>query len=156
MGSSHLLTTIRNNATTNIDMHLIFFIFFRFIYVFLERGEGKEKVRKRNIDQLPLTHPQPETWSATQACALIRNLTGDLWICRMTPNPLSHISQGCVHVILFSFLSKLNTMGILLLLPFAPFPSLEYKLHESRGLHHQTLASSWTPQFVLRKHLFGK
>ena len=26
-----------------------------FIHVFLERGEGREKERKRNIDQLPVT-----------------------------------------------------------------------------------------------------
>ena len=42
-----------------------------FMYVFLERGEGKEKERERNINVwLPLAHPLLGTWPATQACAL--------------------------------------------------------------------------------------
>ena len=33
-------------------------LFFKdFIYLFLERGEGREKERERNIDWLPLTCP---------------------------------------------------------------------------------------------------
>ena len=40
---------------------------------FLERREGKEKERERNID---------------------RNLTGDLLVLRQALNPLSHTSQG--------------------------------------------------------------
>ena len=43
----------------------LFFVFKDFIYLFLERGEGREKQRKRNIDVceryinvLPLTCPQ--------------------------------------------------------------------------------------------------
>ena len=34
---------------------------------------------KRNIDWLPLAHPQLRTWPATQACALTWNQTGDLF-----------------------------------------------------------------------------
>ena len=64
------------------------------IYLFLEREEGREKERERNIDQLPLTHSQPGTGPATQACALTGNRTGDLSVCQMTPNPLSHNSRG--------------------------------------------------------------
>ena len=42
-----------------------------FIYLFLERGEGNEKERERNINVwLPLTCPLLGTWPATQACAL--------------------------------------------------------------------------------------
>ena len=33
------------------------FLFFKKIYLFLERGERREKERERNIDWLPLTHP---------------------------------------------------------------------------------------------------
>ena len=32
------------------------FIFFLRFYLFLDRGEGREKEKERNIDQLPLTH----------------------------------------------------------------------------------------------------
>ena len=34
---------------------------------------------------------------ATQACALTRNQTGDLSLCRLTPNPLSHPGQSRHH-----------------------------------------------------------
>ena len=40
-----------------------------FIYLFLEIEEGREEEWERNIDQLPLTHPQLGTWPATQADA---------------------------------------------------------------------------------------
>ena len=42
-----------------------------FIYLFLERGEGREKERERNINVwLPVTHPLLGTWPTTQACAV--------------------------------------------------------------------------------------
>ena len=42
-----------------------------FIYLFLERGEGREKERERNINVwLPLACPLLGTWPVTQACAL--------------------------------------------------------------------------------------
>ena len=47
-------------------------MFFKdFIYLFLERGEGREKERERNINVwLPLKCPLVETWPTTQAYAL--------------------------------------------------------------------------------------
>ena len=69
-----------------------------FIYLFLERGEGREKERKRNIYVGEkhwmgcLSHIP--TWSATQECALTKNWTGDLAVCGMVPHLLSHTSQG--------------------------------------------------------------
>ena len=49
-----------------------------FIYLFLERGGGREKERERNMTVwLPLTHPLLGTWPTTQACALPGN--GTLW-----------------------------------------------------------------------------
>ena len=48
----------------------ILFFFERF-YFFLDRGEGREKERERNINVwLPLIHPLLGTWPATQARAL--------------------------------------------------------------------------------------
>ena len=68
------------------------------IYSFSERGEGREKERetntKKNIDWLPPPHTQLGTQSATQACALTGNQTGDLSVHRPALNPLSHTSQG--------------------------------------------------------------
>ena len=47
------------------------FFFKGFIfYLFLERGEEREKERERNINQLPLTQTQLGTWCTTQAWAL--------------------------------------------------------------------------------------
>ena len=76
-------------------MPFIFIFFKDFIYLFLERGEEKEKDRERNIHVLlPLECPLLGTWPATQACALTGNGTGDPLVCRLVLHPLSHTSQG--------------------------------------------------------------
>ena len=49
---------------------------------------------ERYINWLPVTQPQPGTWPATQACALIGNQTGNPLLCRPVPNPQGHTSQG--------------------------------------------------------------
>ena len=61
-----------------------------FIYLFLEKGERRE----RNTDWLPLAYPQPGAWPTTQACALTGNKTSDLLVCRSVLNALSHTIQG--------------------------------------------------------------
>ena len=48
----------------------------------------------RETDGLPLVHPQLGTWPTTQACGLTGNWTCELSVCRTTPTPLSHTSQG--------------------------------------------------------------
>ena len=53
------------------------------INLFLERGQGREKERERNIgvrhtDQLPLTCPHMGTWPITQARAPTGNPTSEL------------------------------------------------------------------------------
>ena len=70
-----------------------------FIYLFLERGEGREKDRERNINVwLPLAHPLPGTWPPTQACALTGNQTSNPLVCRPVLNPLNHTSQGSINI----------------------------------------------------------
>ena len=83
-------------------------VFKDFINLFLERGEGRERTSmcKRNIDQMPLTCPQPGTWPEMQACVLTRNQTGDflvLWEDALSTKPhqsrlfrikYSHKSRG--------------------------------------------------------------
>ena len=62
-----------------------------FINLFLERGEGREKERERNITVwLPPMCPSLGTWPATQACAL----TGNPLVCRPTLCPLNYTIQG--------------------------------------------------------------
>ena len=66
-----------------------------FIYLFLERGEGREKERERNINVwLSVMHPLVATWPKTLACALIGNWTRDPLVLRPALNLLSHTSQG--------------------------------------------------------------
>ena len=71
-------------------------LFFKdFIYFFLERGEGNEKERERNINVwLPLAHPPLGTWPKIQVCALTGNATSDPLVLRPVLNALSHTSQG--------------------------------------------------------------
>ena len=62
------------------------------IYLFLDRGEGREKEREKNIEvSLPLARPLQGTWPATQACALTGDRTS---VCRPALSPLSHTGQG--------------------------------------------------------------
>ena len=83
--------------------HALFFLK-DFIYLFLEREDGKEKERERNINVwLPLTCPRLGTWPAIQACALTGNQTDDTFVRRPALNPLSHTSQG---TFFFFFLMK--------------------------------------------------
>ena len=75
----------------NLKMYSRFFYFFK---RFLERGEGREKARTRNISVwLPLVHPQLGTWRTTQACALTGNRTSNPLVLRLALNPLNHTSQ---------------------------------------------------------------
>ena len=74
-------------------------IFKDFIYLFLERGEGREKERGRNIyvqerHRLVASQLQLGTWPITQVCALTENRTGDPLVCRLALSPLSNTSQG--------------------------------------------------------------
>ena len=72
-----------------------FFSFLDFTYLFLERGERREKERERNIKVwLLVTCPLLRTWLATQACSLTGNRTSNPLVCRLALNALSHTSQG--------------------------------------------------------------
>ena len=55
-------------------------------YLFLERGEGKEKERERKINVwLPLARPLLGIWPPTQACVLTGNRTGGPLVCSLCP-----------------------------------------------------------------------
>ena len=57
----------------------------------------KEKDRDRN-NQLPLSHPQMETWPATQARVLTGNGTGDLSVHGPALNTVRRSSQGQINI----------------------------------------------------------
>ena len=88
----------RESCIVQVWVGLCTFFFFKkhFIYLFLERGEEREKEQERNINVwLPLVHPQLGTWPATQTCSLTGNRTGDSLVSKTALNPLSHTSQYC-------------------------------------------------------------
>ena len=65
-----------------------------YYYLFLDRGEGREKEGEKHQCGLPFVRPQLGAWPATQACALTGNRTYNPLVCRPVLNPLSHTSQG--------------------------------------------------------------
>ena len=66
-----------------------------FVYLFLDRGEGRAKERERNINVwFPLMHLLLGTWPAIQACALTGNWTSNYLVHGPALNPLSHTSWG--------------------------------------------------------------
>ena len=95
---------VRLTLITILHSQSLFFFFKDFIYLFVERGEGRKKERERNINVwLPLTHHLLGTWPATQACAVTGYWTSNPLVHRLALNPLSHISQ--VHSSFFAVLS---------------------------------------------------
>ena len=93
----------RSPSIKIVKLLVIFKIHFwkDFIYLLLEKGEGKEKERKWNINVWEispvscLSHaPNQGTWLVTQACALNGDWTRNLSVCRPALNPLSHTSQS--------------------------------------------------------------
>ena len=83
----------------------IFFFFLRFyLFIYLERGEGREKVRERNINVwLPLTWPP----TGDLACnpGMCPDWESNQWPFGLQPelNPRSYTSQGEVHNLLSCF-----------------------------------------------------
>ena len=102
----------------------VFFILY-FIYLFLERGKGRERERGRNIYAwVPLVWSQLQTWPVTQACALIRNRTGDPLVRRLVLSPLSHTGLGYFFVYFIKSVETLQLTIKLLLLDFLCFEIL--------------------------------
>ena len=90
----------------HIAAHSFFFkLFFdtilkKFIYLFLERGEEREREGEKHQCAVASCVPPPPplgTWPATQACALTGNQTGDPLVRRLALNQLSHTSQSAAH-----------------------------------------------------------
>ena len=64
------------NLCIRASLFFFSFLFLDFIYLFLDRGEGRERGRETNV-WLPLTRPLLGTRPATQACALTGNWTSN-------------------------------------------------------------------------------
>ena len=70
-----------------------YFLNILFIYVFVEREEGRKRGGETSMCGCLSCAPLG-TWLTTQACALIGNQTHDPLVHRPALNPLSHTSQG--------------------------------------------------------------
>ena len=107
--------------TERIQLRVTKFFFKDFI-LFLDRGEGREEERERNIDVwLLLVHPIPGTWPTTQACAQTGNRTCNPLAHRPVLNALSHTNQGRVT----SFKNLLKSVK-----KFNKFHSLDFKIRK--------------------------
>ena len=85
-------------ASTVLVLSFYLCIFKKRFYLFLERGEGREKGREtsiweRDMDWLPLTRPLLGTWPISQTCALTGNRTCNHLVHRLAFNLLSHPSR---------------------------------------------------------------
>ena len=73
--------------------------FFFFCLCFRERGREEERGGKsinvwEKLRSVASCTPPTGDWTATQACALTRNWTCDLPVCKTTPTQPSHSGQG--------------------------------------------------------------
>ena len=120
------------------------FLFFKRFYLFIFRERGREwKKRGRERSMLRetligcLSHaPQPGTWPATHACALMGNRTGNPLVCRLALSLLSHASQGPlwpfnVYRIYNDVFSLILDIGHLYLCPLSFFPLMNLTRHLS-------------------------
>ena len=124
------MLVIMYNLLTKMESHS----FFKdFMYLFLERGEGREKERKKNIHVwLPFTRPPLGTWLTTQACVLTGNWTSEPLVHRPALYPLSHTSQGwnlILYTALWPAFSPNNILWILFMSIFF------YKIIQSISLY---------------------
>ena len=62
----------------------------KILFIYFQRGEGKEKERERNNVCLPFKLPLLGTWPAVQAHTLSGNQTSDPFVRRPALNPEPH------------------------------------------------------------------
>ena len=68
--------------------------FFKILFIFRQRGREGERDGEKHQCVVASCTSLLGIWSATQACALTGNRTGNPLVCRPALNPLSHTSQG--------------------------------------------------------------
>ena len=84
--------------------HSLFSLLFFLIHLFLERGEGREKERERNINVwLPLSCPLSGAWPATQSCVLTGNQTGNPLVLRPGTQSIEPLQPGLFSLFSHSF-----------------------------------------------------
>ena len=113
----HSQSFIEYTTSESVHLLLLFLLlfFFKRFYLFLDRGEGREKEGGREtsicgcLSHAPYWRPGLET----QACALTGSPPDDPWARRQALNPLSHTSQGSPSSSELSFFSAFCTFILL-------------------------------------------
>ena len=72
-----------------------------FIYLYLDREEGRERGREASMCGCFPGAPYWGTWPTTQACDLIGNWTGNPLVHWPAISPLSHTNQGWCYFLKF-------------------------------------------------------
>ena len=98
-----LLNYTSSCLSWSLQSIFLFLIFKNIFYLFLERGEERE--RNMAVWEIHrcircLSYPPncgPLTMPTTQACTLSRNQTSDLLVCRSALSPQSHTNQSSIH-----------------------------------------------------------
>ena len=73
---------------------VVFFFLKQRFYLFLDKGEGREKERERNINVVASHAPTTGGLPRNPGKCSDWESTGDPLVLRAVLNPLSHISQG--------------------------------------------------------------
>ena len=110
-----------HSCTEIYYFHVFFFYIFGCIfedYLFLERGEGREKERERNINVWEIhwlvASCMPSTGDLIRNPdkALTWNWTSDLLVCKLALSPLGHTSQGNISPLKWEFRGSVNMVWI--------------------------------------------
>ena len=122
--------------------------FKKILLIFRERGWERERKGEKHQSEREtligcLLHVSRQ---ATQASALTRNGTGNLSVCRMMPNQLSHTAQGCllffngtfIFLLKITYKSKLYSKAITIII-FNPHLRYVSLILESEGGRERTI-----------------
>ena len=92
----HILFNSKRKSTV-FDLH--FFFKKDFIYIFREKGKEEERSQFSGLRTQSIGFLHTPNWGPGLQLGhiLASNWTGDLLLCGVIPNPLSHTSQGCPH-----------------------------------------------------------
>ena len=116
------------------------YLLFKILFIYFQKGEGREKERERNTSVwLLLKHPPPGTQPTTQACAPTGNWTGGPLVCSPALDPLSHSSQGCYYLLLFQVHNLFVT----------PFFPLTLSCHQAPNHHVSAIFSISLCSYVI-------
>ena len=131
----------------------------KFLLIYLQGREGEKRetnISARDVNWLPLSHPQMGTWPTTQACALTGNRTSNFSVFRLALSPLSHTSQGKKdpslniqnHTVMSLIQSEAYSRTINLLTLFMEPLQLCWKYHAVSQAYQQLMVKTCNRRFI--------